>query len=256
MSAELGDFSEDEFAQRLAIEIKVAVLPPPVAPCVRPRAVLLGGQSGAGKTTLHQIYRQEFANNVVVVNGDEYRSSHPRFRMLQNAFGDKSVDYTARWAGRMTEALVEHLSRLGYNLIIEGTLRTAEVPMKSADLLRERGYEVSLALMAVKPEISLVSCQLRYEEMRLAGTTPRATDPAHHNKIIDQIVSNLHVLEESDLFEGIYLYTRKQECIYPREGFEGTASEALEQVLFGPWTPDERSNFEHLKAKLEKLRGE
>lgn len=91
----------------------------------------------------------------------------------------------------MTEALTDSLSRIGYNLIIEGTLRTAEVPLKTAELLRQRGYGVSLALMAVKPEISLVSCQIRYEEMRVAGTTPRATDPAHHNKIIDQIVSNL-----------------------------------------------------------------
>ena len=67
----------------------------------------------------------------------------------------------------MTEALVDHLSRFGYNLVIEGTLRIAEVPMRSAKLLRERGYDVSLALMAVKPEISLVSCQIRYEEMRI-----------------------------------------------------------------------------------------
>ena len=33
-------------------------------------------------------------------------------------------------------------------------------------------------------------------------------------------------------------------------------NEAPEQVLFGPWTPDERSNYEYLKAKLERLRGE
>ena len=76
---------------------------------------------------------------------------------------------------------------------------------------RERGYDVSLALMAVKPEISLVSCQLRYEQMRLAGTAPRATDPAHHRKIVDQIVRNLAVLEDSGMFDQIYLYNRSRE---------------------------------------------
>ncbi|WP_165246948.1 zeta toxin family protein [Adlercreutzia sp. ZJ141] len=253
MTKDLASFSEDELSRRLAIEIKAALLPAPVAPSAHPRAILLGGQSGSGKTMLHQIYRQEFVHNVIVINGDEYRAAHPRFRELQSSFGDASVNYTASWAGRMTEALVEHLSRLRYNLIIEGTLRTAEIPMRSAKLLRERGYEVSLALMAVKPEISLISCQLRYEEMRLAGTMPRATDPAHHNKTVDQLANNLRILERSGLFEEIYLYTRKQECIFPREGLTGTASETLEQVLFGPWNPDERSHYEYLKAKRKHL---
>lgn len=89
------------------------------------------------------------------------------------------------WGPCATCALV---TSFGYNLVIEGTLRTSQVSLATATLLRERGYDVSLALMAVKPEISLVSCQLRYEQMRLAGTTPRATDPVHHRKIVDQVV--------------------------------------------------------------------
>ena len=249
----LGEYSESDFRKRLVREIQKATFPPNIGPSPAPTAVLLGGQSGAGKTTLHRAYRKQLEGNVIVINGDEFRSSHPHFAKLQHAFGDKSVDYTAPWAGRMTEVLIEHLSRLGYNLIIEGTLRTAEVPMKTASLLRERGYDVSLALMAVKPEISLVSCQIRYEEMRIAGTTPRATDPAHHNKIIDQIVDNLAVLEESELFDGVFLYNRAQECLYPRDGLDGTASEALRDILFGPWTTEEQEHYHRLKAKLKHL---
>lgn len=251
----LGEYSEDEFRTRLALEIRKATLPPYIAPAQPPRAILLGGQSGAGKTLLHKIYRQEFDNNIIVINGDEFRSSHPHFQALHRAFGDKAVEYTAPWAGHMTEAMIDHLSRIGYNLIIEGTLRTAEVPLKTAALLRERGYEVSLALMAVKPEISLVSCQLRYEEMRQAGTTPRATDPAHHNKIIDQIVSNLAVLEESGAFQSISLYDRAQTRLYPREGC-GTASEALREALFGPWTAEEQRHYRALQAKLTRLQNQ
>lgn len=249
----LGEFSDYEFNKRLAREIQYATFPPSIGPSETPKAILLGGQSGAGKTTLHKVYKNLLDQNVIVINGDEYRTSHPRFAKLQAAFGDKSVEYTAPWAGRMTEALIEHLSRYGYNLIIEGTLRTAEVPTKTARLLRERGYEVSLALMAVKPEISLVSCQTRYEEMRLAGTTPRATDPAYHNKIIDQIVSNLSVLEESGLFESISLYDRSQTKLFPSETYQGTASDALKNTLFGPWTPEELRHYNKLKAKLELL---
>ncbi|MEI3308579.1 MAG: zeta toxin family protein [Eggerthella lenta] len=114
----------------------------------------------------------------------------------------------------MVEAIVDALSIMGYNLVIEGTLRTSEVPLKTARLLRDRGYSVSLALMAVKPEISLISCQLRYEQMRIAGTEPRAVDPAHHLSIVKSIVGNLKVLEESGMFDDIGLYSRSEQCLF------------------------------------------
>lgn len=250
----IGEYSEDEFRRRLAREIQKATFPAGVGPSSKPQAILLGGQSGAGKTTLHKVFRQKMGNNVIVINGDEFRSSHPRFAKLQHAFGDKSVDYTAPWAGHMTEAVIDRLSRIGYNLIIEGTLRTAEVPLNTATLLRGRGYEVSLALMAVKPEISLVSCQIRYEEMRILGTTPRATDPAHHNKIIAQIVDNLSALEESGLFESVFLYNRAQELLFPRNGTDEHASDALRNILFGSWTTEEERHYRKLQAKLAHLK--
>ena len=218
-----------------------------------PTAYLLGGQSGAGKTALHAILRESLDNNAVVINGDAYRKFHPHFEELEHEYGKESVEHTAAWAGRMTEALIEYFSSLGYNLVIEGTLRTSQVSLATATLLRERGYDVSLALMAVKPEISLVSCQLRYEQMRLAGTTPRATDPAHHRKIVDQIVCNLAVLEDSGMFDQIYLYNRSRERLYPQEGLAMAASQALEKALFGGWSEEELKHYASLKAELERL---
>ena len=254
MDDTLAHFSKGEFLatlEELRWNLLNAYRPHLESP---PQAYLLGGQSGAGKTTLHKIIRANHDGNIISINGDDYRKFHPRFPELQATYGDEAVDYTAPWAGRMTEALVDTLSAVGYNLIIEGTLRTAEVPMKTAALLRGRGYRVSLALMAVKPEISLVSCQIRYEEMRILGTTPRATDPAHHNKIIDQIVDNLAVLEESELFDGVFLYNRAQELLFPCEGAEKSASSALRGALFGPWAPEEERHYRKLQAKLGRLK--
>ena len=221
-----------------------------------PQAFLLGGQSGAGKTTLHKIIHRRLDGNGISINGGDYRKFHPRFLELQRIYGDEAVNYTAPWAGRMTEALIDSLSRIGYNLVIEGTLRTAEVPLKTAELLRQRGYGVSLALMAVKPKISLVSCQIRYEEMRVAGATPRATDPAHHNKIIDQIVSNLGVLEASGMFDEIALYDRSQTCSVPSRREPATAPrKPCAPSSSAPGPPEERRHYNELKAKLEQLRG-
>ena len=248
----LEEYTQEEFSFGVASWAQQLLASGPIRPESSPKAVLLGGQSGAGKTRLHSIFRQTFEKNVIVINGDEFRKSHPRFTLLHDKYGDRAVEYTAPWSGKITEALIDSLSKLSYNLIVEGTLRTSSVPMGTAELLRGRGYEVSLALMAVKPEISLISCQIRYEEMRIAGTTPRATDPAHHKKIVDEIVDNLAALEDSGLFSEIYLYTRDGACIYPAAG--KTASEVLRERLFGPWSTAEEAHYEELKRRLDSLR--
>ena len=61
------------------------------------------------------------------------------------------------FAGQMVEYLVDELSKQGYHLLIEGTLRTTEVPRKTAQLLTTKGYQVSLAVIATKPELSYLS---------------------------------------------------------------------------------------------------
>lgn len=256
MNEDLASYSEESFEEERTALVKRLIRDAETHSVDDPHAVLLGGQSGAGKTTLHGIYDTKHQGNIIVINGDEYRSRHPHYRELDAKYGPEAVSYTASWAGKMTEALIDALSVMQYNLVIEGTLRTAKVPIDTATLLRKRGYAVSLALMAVKPEISLISCQIRYEQMRLTGTIPRATDPVHHNKIIHDIVSNLDALEQSGLFEEIRLYSRTGACLYPLANDTRKASEALSSVLFGSWTSEEKTHYEFLEGTLAKLKEE
>lgn len=274
MSEGLGEYSKEEFEEARTFLIKRLVENREVYAAESPCAVLLGGQSGAGKTRLHSIVREEFGQNTIVINGDEYRSRHPHYRELDAKYGPDAVSHTALWAGKMTEALIDALSVMRYNLIVEGTLRTSEVPISTATLLRKRGYGVSLALMAVKPEISLISCRIRYEQMRIAGTIPRATDPKHHDKIIHDIVDNLAVLEKLNLFDDVRLFSREGTCLYPLGGDDSkaavlpmesaqttesvggdacTASEALREILFGSWTAEEKRHYGFLQEILAKL---
>ena len=225
-----------------------------VSPEAHPRAYLLGGQSGAGKTRLHHLCGQMLDGNAIVINGDEFRRSHPHFNEIQERYGVDAPAHTAKWSGAMTEALIDSFSLQHYNLIIEGTLRTSEVPLGTARLLRGRDYAVALAIMAVKPEISLVSCQIRYEMMRIAGTVPRATDPAHHDKIVHDIVDNLSTLEDSGLFEQVLICNRAGAQLFPASGGTQSASETLRDAIFGPWSEEEQGHYENLQRQLQELR--
>ena len=279
----LGDFTPQEFLPSLEETIGKILVDAKVSPASgKPRAFLLGGQSGAGKTTLHLVCKRMLDKNAIVINGDEYRSSHPRFAQIQQRYGIDAPAHTAAWSGQMTEALIDAFSLQGYNLIVEGTLRTSDVPLATARLLRQRGYDVSLAVMAIKPDISLVSCQIRYELMRAAGTTPRAVDPAHHQRIVRDICDNLATLEASGLFSQVSLYNRAAECLFaahysddPRGPADlpataepvmdsaptaatqdAPASAALRDILFGEWTTQERDHYDSLCARLADVRSQ
>ena len=173
----------------------------------QPIATLLGGQSAAGKTTIHCIKQKEFQANIVIIDGDSFRSQHPHCIELQQEYGKDSVEYTKDFAWKMIESLVIELSHLGYYLLIEGTLRTIDVPKKITQLLKNKGYEAQLALIATKIELSYLTILIRCEELyAINPNQARATPKEHHDFIVKHLVDNTRQLEELAIFERIQIY--------------------------------------------------
>ncbi|MGP6451851.1 type II toxin-antitoxin system toxin PezT [Streptococcus dysgalactiae subsp. equisimilis] len=246
----LEEFSKDDFD--LALKRTLRSLTRGKRTSVNPNAILLGGQSGAGKTTIHRIKQKEFQGNIIIIDGDSYRSLHPNYLVLQDEYGKNSVDYTKGFAGKMVEHLVDELSKQGYHLLIEGTLRTTKVPRKTARLLKSRGYQVSLALIATKPELSYISTLIRYEEVYVVNPNQaRATPKEHHDGIVEHLVDNLRELETDKLFEQIQIYQRDRRCVYDSETDKGSVADVLQECLFGKWSKVEE---EMMKMGQEQLR--
>lgn len=188
-----------------------------VAPAERPCGYLVAGQPGAGKTRLAETIAEKHGGNIIFVSGDDYRKFHPNYEALQRTYGDDAVLHTQAFAGKMIEALIDDLSMSGYHLIIEGTLRTTEVPLHTRDLLEHRGYAVSLNLILVRPEESYLSTLKRYQLMQEAGLTPRMTPKEHHDRVARSIVDHLHTFYERNAFSEIRVYNRSEECLYDKE---------------------------------------
>ena len=220
-----------------------------------PHAVILGGQSGAGKTTIHRVKMLEYKGDYIVIDGDTYRAQHPHFRELQEKYGVDSVDYTKTFAGKMVEAIIDKLSSLKYNLIIEGTLRSASVPINTATLLKSKGYTVDFCLIATKPELSYLTTQLRYLEMMIVDPLQaRATPKEHHDGIVKSLVSNSNELEQSRLFESLQVYKRDLEQVYNSQLCTESVGAVVDQILFGAWTQDEFALLEMSKSQEQELR--
>lgn len=211
---------------------------------VKPIAYVLGGQPGAGKTTIHNMLHKMYEENIVSINADEYRIYHPKFKEIQQVYGNESVNYTGKFSGKMTENLIEDLSNEKYNLIVEGTLRDKNVPLKTEKLLKEKGYRTELSVIVVKPEISYLSTKLRYEQMYSIGEDPRATPKENHDRVVDAIPDNLDEIYKTNKFDNITLYNRNQECLYEQHKTpELSPKEIVDNVFSSVWNTKELDDF-------------
>lgn len=178
------------------------------SPVNNPRAYLVVGQPGAGKT---QIVEQiSIGKNIAFINGDSYRKFYPDYINLYQKYGDEIINITKKFSGEITENLIEKLSDKKINLIIEGTLRTTEVPEKTRNLLSNKQYQVELDVIVVKPEISWLRTIKRFQEMENEGSIPRLTAKEHHDKVVKNLSNNLKEIFQSRKFPEIKLYQLKK----------------------------------------------
>ena len=83
--------SETAFKKILKISLKSKDF----SPVISPKAYILGGQAGAGKSILNHYIQKINKGNVIIINGDEYRKYHPHFteisQNIQAIFYHKSL---------------------------------------------------------------------------------------------------------------------------------------------------------------------
>lgn len=242
----LASVTSEEFQhQRDAL---ICILTEGRLPAAQPLAYLIAGQPGAGKITMADLFTGAHSGNIIFISGDAYRPFHPHIAELRAHFGDDAVLHTQEFAGRMTEALIDALSAQGYHLIIEGTLRTQEAPLRTRELLAARGYRVSLNVLAVPPLLSYLGTLRRYARMREFGMHPRRTPREHHDRVVRDIAANLDALDQMHRFDAIRLYDRTGACLYEENQQGGSPAEALRRAMARPFSAEERDDLRRIYA--------
>lgn len=219
------------------------------SPTENPKVVLLGGQPGAGKSGLENMVN--IKKNYVSISGDDYREYHPRFKEINLEYGREASKYTQQWAAEITEKLIKELRKEKYNLIIEGTLRTAEVPLKEANAFKKAGYKVELNVVVVKPEKSRLGTLERYEAMLKQGKVPRMAPKEHHDLVVNNIGNNLEIIYNSKAFDNIKLFDRENNLLYNyKESPNVNPKDILNKEFNRVWKKEEIEKF---KEKWENL---
>ena len=218
-------------------------------PSKNPKVFLLGGQPGAGKSGLENMIN--IKDEYISISGDDYREYHPRFKEINVEHGREASKYTQQWAAEITEKLIKELREEKYNLIIEGTLRTAELPLKEARAFKKAGYEVELNVVVVKPEKSRLGTLERYEAMLKQNKVPRMTPKEHHDLVVNNIGNNLEIIYNSKAFDNIKLFDRGNNLLYNyKENPDINPKDILNKEFNREWKKEE---IEEFKEKWDNL---
>ncbi len=246
--APLELFSRDDVTKCVKREITLA--------CQRyrfsdePKAILLAGQPGAGKTQLSTMFSRYLKGNAAFINADDYRRYHPNYHELYAKFGSDSVQLTSLFSSDVANKLIDRLSDKHFNLIIEGTGRTVNVPQHTAEKLNVKGYTAELAVIAARPEVSLISTLLRFYQMNVGGTIPRATAVEAHDHIVDVLPNNLDLLLDVPEIARITIWDRNMKMLFNSENDCILPSEVLLNYWDSPWTNTEIQNAEEQIERL------
>ena len=146
---------------------------------------------------------------------------------------------TSPFSNAVTKRSIEALSDLHFNLVIEGTGRTVHVPKATAELLTSKGYTMDVAVIATRPEVSLISTLLRFYRMNEGGTVPRATAISAYDHIVAVLPDNLDVLNSLSCISRLSIWNRELELLFDSSLDIGLPSEILSGYWHSSWAQEE-----------------
>lgn len=190
------------------------------------QAFILGGQPGSGKSAFAREILK-INKGMVFINGDDLRAYHPKYYFYLKENDVEAADMTQAVCNFWIESLIEECIRQNLNFIIEGTMRKKEVPMKTASILHNAGYVINLVVISTPYELSLLSLDRRYKELKRLGQPARFTKKESHDEAYQNIENTLADLISSQMFKRFFVYKRNL------SGFEENIfnAEQKEQIL-------------------------
>lgn len=190
--------------------------------------IILGGQPGAGKSSFYEM-RDELID-YIPINGDEYRRFHPNYRNILKTDPEHYAERTQSFTNKIVETLISDLGCCGYNLVIEGTLRNPDVPIKTCEFLQSKGYEPELVVVAYDAEKAWKSTLSRAELLKSKGLAPRLVPIDIYNSTVNQIPLSLDKIEKKGCFKEITIINRDGDILYTT-GQDQKASDILRREL-------------------------
>ncbi|MFY7067372.1 zeta toxin family protein [Nocardiopsis changdeensis] len=226
-----------EAERKEAVEQRLRELTPPLGPerggGERPRAVILGGQPGAGKTTTQEaVYAEMGDDRTVLYDGDDNAEVHPRYEQVMREHGLEGNDLVNK--GLPDDLHQKCMDRIRggdpkYDVIASHPLGKREWAESWVKGFSDQGYHVSVVYLATHESNSLLGIADRYQKGRDKAGTGRWIDPTkYHDPFYRDIPDVAHYLESQGLVDSMYVVNRNGDLLYENHrGPDGRMREPL-----------------------------
>lgn len=187
-----------------------------------PRAIILGGQPGAGKGGLARAAFNDLGSNAVVVDPDALRRFHPRVAEFRSqnpyTWSGRTHPDASQWA----DELREHVVASRQNLVFDTTLSDGQWISELIQDLELKGYRVEVRAIATPKLESEHGVDHRFSKGIEEDGFGRHVPKGARDAIYDKLPQSLDVIRsETDvpirIFDrgGIELYSSTAESMRP-----------------------------------------
>lgn len=196
-------------------------------------AVILGGQTGAGKTGLVNLTNREALlknTSYYLIDDDQYRKFYPRYDEIMVECPEYATILTAIGSGPITPKIMKYASDNGMNFIFDGTMKNTRIYETAKQW---ENYNITYKVMATSRIESLLSIFERNAYLRRNGFG-RPISVEAHDETYNGLEDTIRTIEANEN-ENIEIYMRgKSESSMPdliyspkQKGIYQSAVEAL-----------------------------
>jgi UDP-N-acetylglucosamine kinase len=178
------------------------------SPVDNPQLVILGGQPGSGKSSAIEVIEAMFNSNIVALNGDDFKTLYPDYDDLLAKDPLKTAHDVQPYSNHVVNELQKELSAKKYNMLIEGTMRTSEAPLKTLTEFKDKGYQTEAYVVSSNYYASRTGCLLRREiDMMLSGSG-RDVPVTSHDAAYNNIPGTMETIIKSGKLDNLTVLTR------------------------------------------------
>lgn len=184
----------------------------------KPVAILIGGQTGAGKGGIDVFSTKEFelqGKKSIVIDDDGYRMLHPKAREILEKYPTIFTDITAQETNTITRDILQEAIDKRYNFIFEGTMKNTRILETMKNMPKE--YTKIVRVMATSKIESLLTAFERNEEQVNFIGYGRFTKAEVHNKTYTGVLNTVKEIEESGVPEVIEIFARTADITNPKK---------------------------------------
>ncbi|KAB1931890.1 toxin [Micromonospora sp. ALFpr18c] len=215
----------------------------------RPVVVIVGGQTGAGKTAVTAMVKQALGSGsgFININMDFYNPMHPSFHHWQaedeTTASAKVRPDGERWWGKAQQYAIDNRC----HVVLESAMRYESEFEDIARRFHDAGYRVEVAIVAVPEALSRLGILHRYwSEVQEVGRG-RLIDTTIHDECYHGVIRGAHAVDTQDLAHVAFAFRRNGEVVYANTSTTGAwqrppaLTAAISAERQRPWTPTERA---------------